>query len=220
VAPRLALLVACAALAVSAGACALLLDLPAPELADGGGPPIETSVPQPDASDGADDSTVDSSADTRPDQASRDTGTQDTSQDTAMEAAVTDAPPDSALDGGVLCSFTMSNYCDPDSSLPDCCETAGAGDAAPKLACGPLNCPNSGYDIECASASDCPGQKICCHYASGQRCESLSGSASTCPGSSYTQACDPGATGECPGNQNCTLQITNNGLPSPYWGCQ
>jgi hypothetical protein len=213
------LLVACAALAASAGACALLLDLPAPELADGGGPPAETSVPQPDGGDAADDSTIDSSVDSGPDQGSRDSGTPDTSQDTGMEAATTDAPPDSALDSGVLCSFTMSNYCDPDSSLPDCCETPRDG-GMPNLACVPkMTCPG-GYDIGCATGSDCPGQNICCHYASGMKCVAPTSGSSTCPGMNFTQACDPNDTTACPGNQNCTLQITNNGMPSPYLGCQ
>jgi hypothetical protein len=215
------LLVACAALAAAAGACAVLLDLPAPELGDSGGPPVEAAVPQPDGGDAADDSTIDSSADTGRDQASGDTGTQDTSQDTATEAAMADAPPDSAPDAGVLCSSTMSNYCDPDSGLPDCCETQIDGAPMPTFGCAPsMTCPG-GYDIQCAMGSDCPGMKICCHYSSGMRCESPSGSASSCPGSSVTQACDPNITGECPNNApNCTLHLTNNGMPSPYWGCE
>jgi hypothetical protein len=213
------LLVAWAALAVSAGACAILLDLPAPELGDGGGPPIEASVPQADAGDAADDMTLDSSADTGLDSGSRDTAAQDTAQDSAMETGVVDAPPDGALDAGVLCSFTMSNYCDPDSSLPDCCETARDG-AMPNFACvAKLTCPG-GYDIECATGSDCPGQEICCHYASGMKCVAPTSGSSTCPGMNFTQACDPNDTTACPQNQNCTLPITNNGMPSPYLGCQ
>jgi hypothetical protein len=213
------LLVACAALGVSAGACAALLDLPAPELGDGGGPPIESSVPQPDGGDGGEDATVDSSADTAPDSVSRDTAAQDTAQDSPMETGVSDAPPDGALDSGVLCSFTMSNYCDSDSSLPDCCETPRDG-AMPNFACvAKMTCPN-GYDIECATGGDCPGSMICCHYSSGMKCVSPTQGASTCPGMNYTQACDPNDTTACPANQNCTLQITNNGMPSPYLGCQ
>jgi hypothetical protein len=89
----------------------------------------------------------------------------------------------------------------------------------PAFSCVPANTCPSGYDIQCASESDCPGSKICCHYSSGMRCETPSGSG-TCPGSNYTQACDPSNTGECLGGQSCTLPLTNNGLPSPYMGCK
>jgi hypothetical protein len=52
------------------------------------------------------------------------------------------------------------------------------------------------------------------------RCEPPNG-AGACPGGgSETQACDPNQMGECPGGQSCTLHLVNQGLASPYWGCQ
>jgi hypothetical protein len=189
-------------------------------LGDSGGPTVESSAPEPDAGDAAYDATIDTQVDTGPDRASTDTGAHDSAHDTAAEVGMADVAPNNGSDGGgVLCSFTMSNYCDPDSGTPDCCETARDG-AMPNLGCvASMNCPG-GYDIQCANASDCPGQMICCHYSSGMKCVAPTSGSSTCPGMNFTQACDPNTSNECPANQNCTLPITNNGMPSPYTGCR
>jgi hypothetical protein len=196
-----------------------LLDLPAPGLSqDGGGPTIESSAPEPDASD----ATIDTAAEAEPDRAVQDTAAQDTNRDTAADTAAPDVAPDVESDasGWVLCSFNGSKYCDPEGGTPDCCETA-TDSSNPSFACVPKDMCGTGYDIKCTSASLCPGSDICCHYASGMRCEPPMMPASDCPGGGgVTQACDPDASGECASGLNCTLQLLNNTLPSPYWGCQ
>jgi hypothetical protein len=211
VAPRLALIVACAAFAASAASCAALLDLPAPTLEDGGVATVDSTPPLPDASDSWMDTGVGG-------EAGRDQSLQDTTPDSV-------APPDVAPDtlgsdaGGVLCGTSPSDLCDPTSAKQYCCETLNDA-STPVYTCvsGENACPSPAYYIGCANDNDCPGNAICCHYSSHMICENQS----TCPGGGVIQACDHNNpnSNECPSGQSCTLHLTNLGAPSPYWGCQ
>ncbi len=221
---RVASSVAYLALVVAGAGCAALLDLPAPELGEGG---VTLDASAEDSAEDSADGTVDSSRDTEvpvdraaPPETGGEASIDGTSRDVAPETAAADVGPDQASDAqmmGVLCSFSQQ-YCDP-ATKPLCCETPNDG-GPPSFACTSSATCGSAYTIECSNDNDCPNNNICCHYGSAMRCEPPTQTGSNCPGQGGTQACDPGNPNECLGTQTCTANLVNAGLPSPYMGCE
>jgi hypothetical protein len=196
-----------------------LLDLPAPALLDDSGTAdagIDSWVV--DVLPGSDAAVKDSSlVDTAADVA--DVATETQARDVASDTPADVAPDQVAGDaGGIPCGLSGQTC---ESVLyPYCCETADDA-GLPVWTCVPSqsHC-SAGYYIECANENDCNNSMICCHYSSHMSCENPTQPSSTCPGGSVTQACDPNNVNECSGGLMCMPGLQNQGLATPYWGCQ
>ena len=206
------------AVSIAGAGCTALLNMAAPELVETGDASPEATlldVGPGDTSPGSPDAGPDTSSDAARDAAADvaiDTTVVDARGEAAVDAALdqsTDAPQNGVACGSISCG---------QSSLPYCCATSDDA-GAPAFACVQSESACAGYYIECTNENDCSNNGICCHYNTAMRCETPSGGG-TCPGGSTTQACDPANNGECPAREACTLQLTINGMPSPYLGCQ
>jgi hypothetical protein len=148
-----------------------------------------------------------------------------------VDAPAETSPPDGgsdernldgpAPDNVIPCGGGMwpALYCVPPTG--ECCEVSDDAGGA-RFTCVTDKASCTGYPIECRQATDCMGDQICCHYTSAMKCETPDQASGTCPSGSsgpVSQACDPLLRGECPGGQSCDGGLVNQGLPSPYIGC-